>query len=144
MLTVVDDFSRERLKIVVETSLNSRRVRDELEDLMRTRGMPERILSDNGTEFTSNTILQWCHEKNVRWDYIRPGKPYQNGYIESFNGKLRDECLNENWFTGLREAKRLVEEWRRDYNEQRPHSSFGGKTPQEAANDNRNLYLDLD
>ena len=136
MLTVVDDFSRESLKIIVETSLNGRRVRDELEDLMRTRGVPERILSDNGTEFTSNTILQWCHEKNVRWDYIQPGKPYQNGYIESFNGKLRDECLNENWFTGLREAKRLVEEWRRDYNEQRPHSSLGGKTPQEVANDN--------
>lgn len=102
LLTIVDDFSGESLKIVVDTSFSGRRVRDELEELLETRGMPERILSDNGTEFTSTAILKWCHEKGVRWDYIQPGKPYQNGCIESFNGKLRDECLNENWFTGKR------------------------------------------
>lgn len=133
LLTVVDDFSRESLKMVVDTSLSGQRVRDELMELIETRGMPERILSDNGTEFTSTAILKWCHEQGVRWDYIQPGKPYQNGYIESFNGKLRDECLNENWFTGLKEAKRLVEEWREEYNERRPHSSLGGKTPSEVA-----------
>lgn len=133
LLTIVDDFSRESLKIVVDTSLNGRRVRDELEKVIEERGMPGRILSDNGTEFTSTAILQWCNEKGVKWDYIQPGKPYQNGYIESFNGKIRDECLNENLFTGLKEAKRLVEEWREEYNERRPHSSLGGKTPSEAA-----------
>lgn len=135
ILTIVDDFSRESLKMVVDTSLNGVRVRDELTELLETRGMPERILSDNGTEFTSTAILKWCHERGVRWDYIQPGKPQQNGYIESFNGKLRDECLNENWFTGLKEAKRLVEEWREEYNERRPHSSLGGRTPKEAAMD---------
>ena len=133
LLTVVDDFTRESLKIVVDTSLSGQRVREELTELLETRGMPERIISDNGTEFTSTAILKWCHEKDVRWDYIQPGKPYQNGYIESFNGKLRDECLNENWFAGLKEAKRLVEEWGEEYNERRPHSSLGGRTPAEAA-----------
>lgn len=133
LLTIVDDFTRESLKIVVETSLNGQRVRDELEKVIEERGLPERILSDNGTEFTSSTILKWCHEKGVKWDYIQPGKPYQNGYIESFNGKIRDECLNENWFTSLKEAKRLVEEWREEYNEHRPHSSLGWKTPNEVA-----------
>lgn len=133
LLTIVDDFTRENLAIVVETSLNGQRVRDELEKVIEIRGMPGRILSDNGTEFTSTTILRWCNERGVKWDYIQPGKPYQNGYIESFNGKLRDECLNENWFTSLKEAKRLVEEWREEYNERRPHSSLGGRTPGEMA-----------
>jgi len=121
------------LEIVVDTGLNGKRVKETLERLIEIRGKPERILSDNGTEFTSTTILKWCHEKGVRWDYIQPGKPYQNGYIESFNGKLRDECLNENWFTDLKEAKRIVEEWKEEYNERRPHSSLGGKTPSEVA-----------
>jgi putative transposase len=133
LLTIVDDFSRESLKIVVDTSLSGQRVRDELAELLETRGMPGRIISDNGTEFTSTAILKWCHEQQVKWDYIQPGKPYQNGYIESFNGKLRDECLNENWFTGLKEAKKLVEEWRQEYNTRRPHSSLGGRTPAEVA-----------
>ena len=133
LLTIVDDFTRESLKIVVDTSLNGKRVRDELAEIMEVRGMPGRILSDNGTEFTSTVILKWCHEKGVKWDYIQPEKPYQNGYIESFNGKLRDECLNENWFTSLQEAKRLVEEWREEYNERRPHSALGGRTPGEVA-----------
>jgi putative transposase len=124
LLTIVDDFTRESLNIVVDTSLNGRRVRDELEKIIEVRGKPGRILSDNGTEFTSTTILKWCHEKGVKWDYIQPGKPYQNGHIESFNGKLRDECLNENWFTSVKEAKRLVEEWREEYNERRPHSPW--------------------
>ena len=133
MLTIVDDFTRECIKIAVDTSLNGRRVCDELERVIEMRGPPGRILSDNGTEFTSTAVLKWCQEKGVRWDYIQPGKPYQNGYIESFNGKLRDECLNENVFVSLQEAKKLVEAWRNEYNERRPHSSLGGKTPNEVA-----------
>jgi len=133
LLTIVDDFTRESLKIVVDTSLNGKRVCNELEEVIETRGKPDRILSDNGTEFTSMAILKWSQEKGIKWAYIQPGKPYQNGYIESFNGKLRDECLNENWFKGVQEAKRLVEEWREEYNERRPHSALGGKTPNEAA-----------
>lgn len=133
LLTIVDDFIRERIKIAVETSLNGQRVSKELEEVIESRGKPERMLRDNGTEFTSMAILSWCQEKGIRWDYIQPGKPYQNGYIESFNGKLRDECLNENLFIRLQEAKRLVEAWREEYNEERPHSSLKGKTPNEIA-----------
>jgi putative transposase len=139
MLTVVDDFTRESLKIVVDTSLNGRRVCEELEQVIETRGKPDRIVSDNGTEFTSMAILRWCQEQGIRWDYIQPGKPYQNGYIESFNGKLRDECLNENIFVNLQEAKRLVEAWREEYNKRRPHSSLKGKTPDEAAQEEEKL-----
>lgn len=139
MLTVVDDFTRESIKIAVDTSLNGRRVCEELEQIIEERGKPGRILSDNGTEFTSTTILAWCQKNGVKWDYIQPGKPYQNGYVESFNGKLRDECLNENVFTSLQEAKRLVEAWREEYNEHRPHSSLDGKTPNEVAREEGNL-----
>jgi putative transposase len=139
MLTVVDDFTRESIKIAVDTSLNGRRVCEELEQVIEARGKPERILSDNGTEFTSKTILRWSQEQGIRWDYIQPGKPYQNGYIESFNGKLRDECLNESIFVNLQEAKRLVESWRGEYNERRPHSSLNGKTPNEVAQEEEKL-----
>lgn len=133
MLTIVDDFTRESLKITVDTSISGKRVCEELDQLLEARGAPERILSDNGSEFTSNAVLKWCKDKGIRWDYIQPGKPYQNGYIESFNGKLRDECLNENVFLNLQEAVRLVESWREEYNEERPHSALGGKTPNEMA-----------
>ena len=139
MLTVVDDFTRESIKIAVDTSLNGRRVCAELEQVIEARGKPDRILSDNGTEFTSMAILKWCQEQGIRWDYIQPGKPYQNGYVESFNGKLRDECLNENIFVNLQEAKRLVETWREEYNKRRPHSSLNGKTPNEAAQEEEKL-----
>lgn len=138
-LTVVDDFTRESIKIAVDTSLNGRRVCDELEQAIESRGKLGRILSDNGTELTSIAVLKWCQEKGIKWDYIQPGKPYQNGYIESFNGKLRDECLNECLFTSLQEAKRLVEEWREEYNERRPHSSLEGKTPNEVAREEEKL-----
>ena len=139
MLTVVDDFTRESLKITVDTSLNGRRVCEELEQVIEARGKPDRILSDNGTEFTSTALLKWCQKQEIRWDYIQPGKPYQNGYIESFNGKLRDECLNENVFVNLQEAKRLVETWREEYNEHRPHSSLNGRTPNEVAKEDEKL-----
>lgn len=104
LLTIIDEYTRECLRIVVDTSLNGRRVKQTLEELIASRGKPEIIISDNGTEFTSNTMLQWMEERKINWQYIQPGKPYQNGSIESFNGKLRDECLNENWFLNIKEA----------------------------------------
>lgn len=129
LLTIVDEYTRESLKIVVERSMAGKRVAQELKDLIKSRGKPEEILSDNGTEFTSHAIISWAQEETIKWVYIQPGKPMQNGYIESFNGKLRDECLNENMFETVTEAKIVVERWRKDYNEQRPHSSLGGLTP---------------
>ena len=105
------------------------------------------IVSDNGTEFTSNAILAWQEELGIEWHYITPGKPMQNGFVESFNGRLRDECLNEHLFTNLNEARQIIEEWRIDYNTNRPHTSLNGLTPTEFAtrpnqgqNQNR-LYL---
>lgn len=131
MLTVVDEFTRVCLGIIVDTSLSGNRVGRELDKIIKIYGKPEAIVSDNGTEFTSNAILKWSMEKQVSWDYIQPGKPYQNGTIESFNGKLRDECLNENLFSSLKDAEQVIEKWRIEYNEERPHSSLNGKTPNE-------------
>lgn len=133
LLTVVDVHTRESLKIAVDYSLNGESVLSLLEELLRERGKPEIILSDNGTEFTSNKVTRWQKEKKISWEYIEPGKPYQNGSVESFNGKLRDECLNEHWFLSLEEAKEIIEKWRNHYNEKRPHSSLGGLTPNELA-----------
>ena len=131
LMTILDAFTRECLTIVVETSLGGSRVVDALANLMKERGKPEMIVSDNGTEFTSNRVWQWSMENEVLWHYIEPGKPYQNGAIESFNGKLRDECLNENWFLTVRDAQRQVEKWRNDYNHHRPHTALDGLTPNE-------------
>lgn len=131
ILTIVDDFTRECLKMVVDTSLSGARVARELSELIFERGVPQAILSDNGTEFTSHAILKWSQEKGVEWQYIQPGKPMQNGYIESFNGKLRDECLNEHWFLSLKEAQNTIEKWRQDYNLERPHTSLNGLSPQQ-------------
>lgn len=134
ILTIVDDFTRECLKLVTDTSLNGVRVARELSEIIQQRGAPEAILSDNGTEFTSHSILKWSQENEINWQYIQPGKPMQNGYIESFNGKLRDECLNENWFLNLQEAKQTIEKWRLDYNQERPHTSLKGLSPQQFLN----------
>lgn len=112
------------------TSLSGKRIARELTSLVANKGTPKAIISDNGTEFTSHAILNWSREASVDWKYIQPGKPMQNGYIESFNGKLRDECLNENWFLGLQEAKEIIEKWREDYNQVRPHTSLKGLSPQ--------------
>ena len=133
LLTIIDEFTRECLQITVDTSLSGRRVSQELEQLIEQRGKPEMITSDNGTEFTSNVILRWCSDQGVNWHYIQPGKPYQNGNVESFNGKLRDECLNENIFLSLREAQQIVEKWKYNYNFKRPHSALQGRTPGEMA-----------
>ena len=133
VLTVVDDFSRECLALVVDNSLSGIRVARELDRLIQGRGSPCMIVSDNGTELTSRAILAWQQDHRVEWHYIAPGKPTQNGFIESFNGRLRDECLNEHLFASLPEARRIIEAWRIDYNTKRPHSSLDGLTPAEFA-----------
>jgi len=133
ILTVIDDYTRENIGLVADTSLSGLRVSRELGQIVAERGMPVTIVSDNGTEFTSMAILQWVQGNGIDWHYIAPGKPQQNGFIESFNGKLRDECLNETLFTSLDEAKESLKEWKDDYNQHRPHSSLGNLTPQEFA-----------
>ncbi len=133
ILTVVDDFTRENLALIADTSLSGQRVTRELDQVIADRGMPGTIVSDNGTEFTSMAILKWVQDTAVDWHYIAPGKPTQNAFIESFNGKLRDECLNETLFSSLADAKDALEAWQEDYNGQRPHSSLGNMTPIEFA-----------
>ncbi len=133
ILTLVDDFTRECLGLVVDTSLTAPRVVRELDRIIETRGCPRMIVSDNGTEFTSNAILSWQQDRDVEWHYIAPGKPMQNGFVESFNGRLRDECLNEHLFSNLNEAREIIEAWRIDYNTNRPHTSLNGLTPTEFA-----------
>ena len=133
LLNVIDTYTRECLAVVVETSINGVKVTKVLQDLIERKGKPRSIISDNGTEFTCNTVLQWCSVEKIDWQYIEPGKPYQNGSIESFNGKIRDECLNENWFLNLSDARRIVGKWVNEYNNCRPHSALGGQTPHELA-----------
>ena len=132
ILCIVDDFSRECLATVVDTSLGGVRVVRELERLSFERALPEMVVSDNGTELTSGAVLRWA-TRRVAWHYIEPGKPVQNAFIESFNSKLRDECLNEYVFSSLGEAREIIERWRDDYNHLRPHSSLGALTPSEFA-----------
>lgn len=129
ILCVVDDFSREALAVVVDISLSGIRVARELDRLIERRGKPLMIVSDNGTELTSHAILKWVEEVDLEWHYIAPGKPTQNAFVESFNGRLRDECLNEHLFDGLGDARRMIEAWRIDYNTVRPHTSLGGLAP---------------
>jgi putative transposase len=133
ILAVVDDFTRENLALVADTSLSGLRVTRELDRVIAERGMPRTIVSDNGTEFTSMAILKWVQDTAIDWHYIAPGKPQQNGFIESFNGKLRDECLNETLFRSLRDARETLATWRQDYNWHRPHSALGNLTPIEFA-----------
>ena len=133
ILVVVDDFSRECLGLVVDTSLSGLRVGRELDRIAGSRGYPLLVVSDNGSELTSNAILKWQQERGVEWHYIAPGKPMQNGFCESFNGRCRDECLNEHLFDNLNHARRIIEAWRCDYNINRPHTSLRGLTPIEFA-----------
>ena len=116
---------------VVDTSLSGIRVARELDRIAELRGHPCMVVSNNGTELTSNAILSWQEERQVEWHYIAPGKPKQNGFVESFNGRLRDECLNEHLFANLRHARHLIQAWRDDYNHHRPHTSLDGLTPWE-------------
>jgi len=133
MLTVVDDCTRECPAIEVDTALGGLRVRRVLDRIASERGLPEAIVLDNGPEFRGRALAAWSEERGVRLEFIQPGKPAQNAFAESFNGRLRDECLNANWFTSLRDARRKVEDWRQDYNQQRPHSSLNYLPPAEFA-----------
>jgi putative transposase len=130
---VVDDFTRECLALVADTSLSGRRLARELDTVIARRGKPRTIVSDNGTEMTSMAILEWCQNTHVDWHYIAPGKPMQNGFVESFNGSLRDECLNKTLFSSLTHARTEIIAWKEDYNRNRPHSSLGNTTPSEFA-----------
>ncbi len=129
ILNVVDDVTRECLAAIPDTSLSGARVARELTRLISQRGKPEMIVCDNGTEFTSNAILKWSKDHPVEWHYIAPGKPMQNGFVESFNGKMRDELLNETLFSNIAEAKDIIAKWVLDYNNARPPSSLGYRTP---------------
>jgi putative transposase len=133
MLTIVDDCTRECPVIEVDTSLGGLRVRRVLDRIASEHGLPEAIVVDNGPEFRGRALAAWSEQRGVRLEFIQPGKPTQNAYIESFNGRLRDECLNANWFTSLSDARRKVETWRLDYNQQRPHSSLDYLPPAEFA-----------
>ncbi len=133
VLTVVDDCTRECLALIPDTSISGRRVARELDAIIAWRGPPTAIVSDNGTEFTSNAILAWTDVRGVAWEYIQPGKPVQNAFAESFNGRLRDELLNETLFRSLHQARHVLETWRHDYNAVRPHSRLGWLTPNEHA-----------
>jgi len=134
-LTIVDDCTRECLAIEVDTSITGLRVQAVLDRLADIRGLSQSITVDNGPEFDGKVLDQWAYRTGVQLSFIRPGKPNENAYIESFNGKFRDECLNEHWFISLAQAREIIEAWRLEYNTERPHSSLGNRTPLEFATD---------
>ena len=129
ILTIIDEYTRECLAILVKRSISSQDVIDQIFNLFIFRGIPEHIRSDNGPEFTAKAVRGWLNRLGVKTLFIEPGSPWENGYIESFNGKLRDELLNREVFDTLTEAKVLLERWRREYNQVRPHSSLGYRPP---------------
>jgi putative transposase len=133
VLTVVDNYTRECLALEVDTSLPSRRVTRALDSVIADRGRPQRIRLDNGSELTSRHFLSWGIDQRIELNHIDPGKPVQNAFIESFNGRLRDECLNTSWFRNLWQARRRIAAWRAEYNHERPHSSLNYRTPHEFA-----------
>ena len=133
VLTIVDNFSRESLALRVGRSLGAEQVVEELNRVAADRGVPRSIRVDNGTEFTSRLVDQWAYWNDVTLEFSRPGKPMDNGHIEAFNGRLRAECLDEHWFLSVADAQDRIEQWRRDYNENRPHGALGYRTPQEVA-----------
>ena len=132
-LAIVDDYSRECLVLEVDTSINGRRVAAVLDRLGDLRGLPLSITVDHGPEFEGQVLDAWAYERGVRLNFIRPGKPIENAYIESFNGRFRDECLNEHWFLAMAHARRVIEHWRIEYNTERPHSSLCDLTPEQFA-----------
>jgi putative transposase len=131
--TLVDSFTRECLALEVDSCLSSHRVTRVLDWVIEQRDAPQAIRCDNGPEFTSRHFLTWCEERQINPVHIQPGRPMQNGYVESFNGRFRDECLNANWFATMADAKQKIEAWRQDYNDDRPHSSLGYRAPREFA-----------
>ena len=132
-LAIVDDYSRECLALEVDTSINGRRVAAVLDRLGDLRGLPLSITVDHGPEFEGQVLDAWAYGRGVRLNFIRPGKPIENAYIESFNGRFRDECLNEHWFLTMAHARRVIEHWRIEYNTERPHSSLSDLTPEQFA-----------
>jgi len=134
MLNILDDCTRRCLRIEVDTSLSGERVARTLDQIIELHGKPQALLMDNGPEFTGKKLDEWAYRNHVKLQFIEPGKPTQNGFVESFNGTLRNECLNENWFANLGEAQEVTETWRRMYNEVRPHSSLGYLTPKDYTN----------
>jgi putative transposase len=144
ILTVVDGFTRECPSIEVGTSLSSRRVTRVLNAAIEERGAPKSIRTDNGPEFTSRHFVSWCAEQGITLVHIQPGRPMQNGYVESFNGRFRDECLNASWFLNLADAKQKIERWRNEYNAERPHSSLAYRTPNQFAAEFSDLTSGMD
>lgn len=141
-LTIADDFSHESIDIVVDHGISGAYVIRALDQAACFRGYPRAVRTDNGPEFTSRVFLAWTRKHKIKHLLIEPGRPMQNGYIESFNGKFRDECLNEQWFTSLAQARLAIAEWRRDYNEVRPHSSCGRIPPASFAANHRAQHPD--
>jgi len=133
VLSVVDAYTRECLALEVDTSFASRRVTRVLEQIVAERGQPLAIRCDNGPELTSRHFLAWCVERQIELVHIQPGKPTQNAHVESFHGRLREECLTVSWFQNLFDARRKIAAWQKEYNEERPHSSLGYRTPKEFA-----------
>ena len=131
VLTIIDDFTRESVGMEVDTGISGERVTRTLDRIAESGGFPEKIVMDNGPEFTSKAMLLWSERRGVRLHHIEPGKPNQNAFIESFNGTFRDGCLNQHWFESLSEARGTIERWRVEYNIERPHSSLGKMTPME-------------
>lgn len=131
ILSVVDAFTRECLALEADTSLGSGRVTRALDRLIEERGLPENVRSDNGSEFTSRRMLGWAEERKINLVHIQPGRPMQNGHVESFHGRLRDECLNVSWFRTLNDVRRTLDSYRQEYNCERPHSSLAYRTPAE-------------
>ena len=139
-LAIVDDYSRECPAIEVDISLGGARVVGVPERLAETRGLPEVITVDNGPEFAGKVMDEWAYRRGIKLSFIRPGKPVENAFAESFNGRLRDECLNINWFMSVKHAREVIESWRQDYNEVRPHNSLKGKTRKQFVASTAGLY----
>jgi putative transposase len=131
ILSVIDAFTRECLALEADTSLGSGRVTRALDRLIEKRGLPENVRSDNGPEFTSRRMLGWVEERKINLVHIQPGRPMQNGHVESFHGRLRDECLNASWFRTMNDVRRTLDSWRQEYNCERPHSALAYRTPAE-------------
>lgn len=133
IFTLIDEVTRECIALEVDTSITGQQVSRYLNKAIMFTGKPKEILTDNGPEFTSNALNAWAYEKHIEHVFIDPGKPMQNGFIESFNGKPRDECLNPNWFRSLQDAREIISQWKDEYNMVRPHSALGEMTPAEYA-----------
>jgi putative transposase len=140
VLSVVDEYTRKCFRIEVDTSINGVRVVRALTEIAQIQSLPEIIIIDNGPEFIGKALDAWAYQRGVKLTFIHPGKPVENAYIESFNGRFRDECLNENWFMSLEHARRIIEKWRIDYNNERPHSSLGYLTPEEFIRQEREKF----